>query len=36
MLQPKKTKFIRQQKGRAKGKAKRGKQHTYGSFGIKS
>ncbi|MCQ2349523.1 MAG: 50S ribosomal protein L16 [Paludibacteraceae bacterium] len=36
MLQPKKTKFRRQQKGRAKGVAQRGNQLAYGSFGIKS
>ncbi|MDO4191537.1 MAG: 50S ribosomal protein L16 [Bacteroidales bacterium] len=36
MLQPKKTKFRRQQKGRAKGVAQRGNQLAFGSFGIKS
>ncbi|MCE8175423.1 50S ribosomal protein L16 [Porphyromonas gingivalis] len=36
MLQPKKTKFRRQQKGRMKGFAQRGNQLSYGSFGIKS
>ena len=36
MLQPKKTKFRRAQKGRAKGNAQRGNQLTFGSFGIKS
>ena len=36
MLQPKKTKFRRAQKGRAKGVAQRGNQLTFGSFGIKS
>ena len=36
MLQPKKTKFRRQQKGRMKGKAQRGNQLAFGSFGIKS
>lgn len=36
MLQPKKTKFRRQQKGRMKGNAQRGNQLAYGSFGIKS
>ena len=36
MLQPKKTKFRRQQKGRMKGNALRGNQLAFGSFGIKS
>lgn len=36
MLQPKKTKFRRQQKGRMKGFAQRGNQLSFGSFGIKS
>lgn len=36
MLQPKKTKFRRQQKGRMKGHAQRGNQLAFGSFGIKS
>ena len=38
MLQPKKTKFRRQQKGsaKAKGNAQRGHQLAFGSFGIKS
>ena len=36
MLQPKKTKFRRQQKGRMKGNAQRGAQLAFGSFGIKS
>ena len=36
MLQPKKTKFRRVQKGRAKGNAQRGNQLAFGSFGIKS
>ena len=36
MLQPKRTKFRRVQKGRSKGKAQRGSQLAYGSFGIKS
>lgn len=36
MLQPKKTKFRRQQKGRMKGYAQRGNQLAFGSFGIKS
>ena len=34
MLQPKKTKFRRVQKGRAKGNAQRGNQLAFGSFGI--
>ena len=36
MLQPKKTKFRRQQKGRMKGEAQRGHQLAFGSFGIKA
>lgn len=36
MLQPKKTKFRRMQKGRSKGIAQRGNQLAFGSFGIKS
>lgn len=36
MLQPKKTKFRRQMKGRMKGVAQRGNQLAFGSFGIKS
>jgi large subunit ribosomal protein L16 len=36
MLQPKKTKFRKQQKGRMKGNAQRGNQLAFGSFGIKS
>ena len=36
MLQPKKTKFRRQQKGRMKGIAQRGNQLSFGSFGIKT
>ncbi|HAM97368.1 MAG TPA: 50S ribosomal protein L16 [Marinilabiliales bacterium] len=35
MLQPKKTKFRRMQKGRIKGNAMRGNQLAFGSFGIK-
>ena len=35
MLRPKRTKFRRQQKGRAKGIAHRGDQLAFGSFGIK-
>jgi large subunit ribosomal protein L16 len=34
MLQPKKTKFRRVQKGKMKGEALRGKQLAVGSFGI--
>lgn len=36
MLQPKKTKFRKQQKGRIKGNAGRGHQIAFGSFGIKT
>ena len=36
MLQPKKTKFRRCQKGRIKGNAQRGTELAFGSFGIKS
>ncbi|MBR5499535.1 MAG: ribosomal protein L16, partial [Bacteroidales bacterium] len=36
MLQPKKTKFRRQQKGRMKGLSQRGNQLAFGSFGIKT
>jgi large subunit ribosomal protein L16 len=36
MLQPKKTKYRKQQKGRMKGNAMRGNQLAFGSFGIKS
>ncbi|MCT4615748.1 MAG: 50S ribosomal protein L16 [Marinifilaceae bacterium] len=36
MLQPKRTKFRRQQKGRMKGNAGRGAELAFGSFGIKS
>jgi large subunit ribosomal protein L16 len=36
MLQPKKTKFRRSQKGRMKGNAHRGSELSFGSFGIKS
>ena len=35
MLQPKKNKFRRWQKGRLKGNAQRGNQLAFGSFGIK-
>ncbi|MBQ7163488.1 MAG: 50S ribosomal protein L16 [Bacteroidales bacterium] len=36
MLQPKRTKFRRPQKGRMKGMAQRGNQLAFGSFGIKT
>ena len=36
MLQPKKTKFRRMQKGRMKGNAQKGTTLAFGSFGIKS
>ena len=36
MLQPKKTKFRKQQKGRMKGDTKRGAEIAFGSFGIKA
>lgn len=36
MLQPKKTKFRRSQKGRMKGNAQRGNSLAFGSFGIKT
>src|SRR5664279_5924528 len=36
MLQPKKTKFRRQQKGKMKGNAQRGHELSFGSFAIKS
>ena len=36
MLQPKKTKYRRSQKGRMKGEAQRGNQLAFGSFGIKT
>ncbi len=36
MLQPKRTKFRRQQKGKMKGNAQRGTELAFGSFGIKS
>jgi large subunit ribosomal protein L16 len=35
MLQPKKTKYRRQQKGKMKGNAQRGHELAFGSFGIK-
>jgi large subunit ribosomal protein L16 len=36
MLQPKKTKHRKMQKGRMKGNAQRGNQLAFGTFGIKS
>ena len=36
MLQPKRTKYRKQMKGRMKGNAERGNQLAYGTFGIKS
>lgn len=36
MLQPKKTKYRKQQKGKMKGNAQRGNQIAFGSFGIKA
>jgi len=36
MLQPKKTKYRKQQKGKMKGNAMRGNQLAFGSFGIKA
>ncbi|MCD6092361.1 MAG: 50S ribosomal protein L16 [Bacteroidales bacterium] len=36
MLQPKKTKFRKQQKGKMKGNSKRGNLLAFGSFGIKA
>ena len=36
MLQPKKTKYRRMQKGRMKGNAQRGNELAFGSFGIKA
>ncbi|MFW5758817.1 MAG: 50S ribosomal protein L16 [Bacteroidota bacterium] len=36
MLQPKKTKFRRQQKGKMKGNTKRGADLAFGSFGMKT
>ena len=36
MLQPKRTKFRRMQKGRMKGNAQRGHDLAFGSFGIKA
>lgn len=36
MLQPKKTKYRKQQKGKMKGNAQRGNQLAFGTFGIKT
>ncbi len=36
MLQPKKVKYRRRQKGKMKGEAQRGAQLAFGSFGIKA
>lgn len=36
MLQPKRTKYRKQQKGRVKGIAQRGSSISFGSFGLKS
>lgn len=36
MLQPKKTKFRRHQKGKMKGNTKRGAEIAFGSFGLKA
>ena len=36
MLQPKKTKYRRMQKGRMKGNAQRGHRLSFGSYGIKA
>ena len=36
MLQPKRTKFRKMQKGRMKGNANRGNQIAFGSFAIKT
>ncbi len=36
MLQPKRTKYRKQQKGRMKGNSQRGSQLAFGTFGIKS
>ncbi len=36
MLQPKRTKYRRPQKGRMRGNAQRGNQLAFGSFGIKT
>ena len=36
MLQPKRTKYRRRQKGKMKGSARRGQQLAFGTFGIKA
>ncbi|MEI6062903.1 MAG: 50S ribosomal protein L16 [Bacteroidota bacterium] len=36
MLQPKRTKYRKQQKGKMKGNAKRGAELSFGSFGLKA
>jgi large subunit ribosomal protein L16 len=36
MLQPKKTKYRKRQKGKMKGNSQRGNQLSFGSFGMKS
>ena len=36
MLQPKKTKFRKMQKGKMKGNSQRGHQIAFGSYGIKA
>jgi large subunit ribosomal protein L16 len=36
MLQPRKTKYRKQQKGRMKGNSQRGNQLAFGTFGIKT
>jgi len=36
MLQPKRTKYRKQQKGRVKGLAQRGAQISFGTFGLKA
>ena len=36
MLQPRKTKYRKQQKGKMKGNSMRGNQLAFGSFGIKT
>jgi large subunit ribosomal protein L16 len=36
MLQPKKTKYRKMQKGKMKGNTKRGAELSFGSFGIKT
>ena len=36
MLQPKKTKFRKMQKGKMKGNAQRGNLLSFGSYGIKA